>query len=49
MADDQLGHVDDIELMELALWLAQVPCGPLFKSHVSPDRELRAVVAEHMP
>lgn len=49
MADDQLRHVDDIELMELALWLAQVPCGPLFKSHVSPDRELRAVVAEHMP
>lgn len=49
MADDQLRHSDDIELMELALWLAQVPCGPLYKSHVSPDRELRAVVAEHMP
>ncbi|MFZ6005375.1 MAG: DUF6933 domain-containing protein [Actinomycetota bacterium] len=49
LADDQLRHVDDIELIELALWLAQVPCGPLFKSHVSPDRELRAVVAEHMP
>lgn len=49
MADDQLRHVDDVELMELALWLAQVPCGPLVKRHVSPDRELRAVVAEHMP
>ena len=49
LADHQLRHGDDIELMELARWLAQVPCGPLFKSHVSPDRELRVVAAQHLP
>jgi hypothetical protein len=49
MADQELLLSDDIELMELALWLAKTPCGPLYKSHVSPDRELRAVVAAHMP
>lgn len=49
MADNHLHHADDVELQELALWLARTPCGPLHKSHVSPDRELRAVVAEHMP
>ena len=49
MADSYLHRADDVELMELALWLAQTPCGPLYKSHVSPDRELRAVVADDMP
>lgn len=49
MADGYLRRGDDVELTELALWLAQTPCGPLYKSHVSPDRELRAVVADHMP
>ena len=49
MADGYLHRADDVELMELALWLAQTPCGPLYQSHVSPDRELRAVVADHMP
>ena len=49
MAEHYLRQADDVELPELALWLAQTPCGPLYKRHVSPDRELRAVVAEHMP
>lgn len=49
MADHYLHRADDVDLQELALWLAQTPCGPLYKSHISPDRELRAVVAEHMP
>ena len=49
MADDYLQRADDVELDELALWLAQTPCGPLYKRHVSPDRELRAVVDEHTP
>jgi hypothetical protein len=31
--------------VELSLRLADVPCGPLYRSHVSPDRELRAFVA----
>lgn len=49
MADTYLHQADDVELMELGLWLAQTPCGPIYKSHVSPDRELRAVVADYMP
>ena len=49
MADNYLRQADDVELQELALWLAQTPCGPLYTRQVSPDRELRAVAAEHMP
>jgi hypothetical protein len=41
------------EPIELALWLAQTPCSPLYKGHISPDRELLAAVAswtaEHPP
>jgi len=37
------------DLLELALWLAKTPCGPLYHRHVSPDRELAALVAEHTP
>jgi len=36
-------------LLELALRLAKTPCGPLYHRHVSPDRELAALVAEHTP
>jgi hypothetical protein len=32
------------DLVELSLWLAQVPCGPLYDRHVSPDRELAALL-----
>jgi hypothetical protein len=32
-------------LVSLSLWLAQVPCGPLDDRHVSPDRELAALLA----
>lgn len=49
MADHYLYTAHDVELQELAAWLAQTPCGPLYKTHVSPDAALRAVVAEHMP
>jgi hypothetical protein len=31
---------------ELSLRLSQIPCGPLLKSHGSPDRELAALLAE---
>jgi hypothetical protein len=34
------------DLVDIALELAQVPTSPLYKRHVSPDRELAAVVAE---
>jgi hypothetical protein len=35
--------VDD--LVALAVALSGTPCGPLYKRHVSPDRELDALVA----
>jgi hypothetical protein len=35
----------DDDLIGVALELSQVPTSPLYKSHVSPDRELAAVVA----
>lgn len=31
-------------LLELSLQLATIPCGPLYERHVSPDRELAALV-----
>jgi hypothetical protein len=34
------------DLLDLALRLAATPCGPLYKSHVSPDRELAARILE---
>ena len=30
------------DLVELSLRLAQTPCGPLYRSHISPDREIIA-------
>lgn len=39
--DDQ---VDDLH--GLAIRLARTPCSPLYGRHVSPDRELAALVAE---
>jgi len=32
------------DLQALALWLAETPCGPLSGKHVSPDRELAALL-----
>lgn len=34
------------DLIALSSALAQTPCGPLYGRHVSPDRELAALVAE---
>ena len=33
------------DLVTLALLLSETPCGPLYKRHVSPDRELDAAIA----
>ena len=33
-------------LLELSLRLSETPCGPLYKRHHSPDRELAALMAE---
>jgi hypothetical protein len=35
---------DDLD--ELSLRLAQVPCSPLYKRQVSPDRELAALLID---
>jgi hypothetical protein len=40
-------HAPTDDLVEQAMVLARTPCSPLYKRHVSPDRELRALVAEH--
>lgn len=39
--------VDDID--ELSLRLARVPCSPLYERHISPDRELVALLADARP
>jgi hypothetical protein len=36
-------------LLAITLWLARTPCGPLFKRHGSPDRELRALITDRLP
>ncbi|HLF60534.1 MAG TPA: hypothetical protein VI980_05110 [Acidimicrobiia bacterium] len=33
-----------VDLVSLALRLSETPCGPLYKRHGSPDRELQAAV-----
>jgi hypothetical protein len=38
------GSVTD--LVDLSVKLTRTPCGPLYNSHVSPDRELRALLAD---
>jgi hypothetical protein len=38
-------HQDEPDLLALALRLATTPCSPLYKRHISPDRELAALVA----
>lgn len=42
-------HIDpriQPDLLDLSLELARTPCGPLYKRHESPDRELAALLAE---
>jgi hypothetical protein len=44
LADNYRWRQDPVDLVDLSLWLSQVPCGPLFGGEVSPDRELSAVL-----
>jgi Domain of unknown function (DUF6933) len=39
-------HRELTDLLALSLLLSETPCGPLYKRHGSPDRELDAAVAE---
>jgi len=32
------------DLLGLSMWLSTVPCSPLYKRHISPDRELAALI-----
>lgn len=32
------------DLIGLSMWLSTVPCSPLYKRHISPDRELAALI-----
>jgi len=45
LAEVYRSHRDFDDLVALAVKLSRTPCGPLYKRHVSPDRELDAVVA----
>jgi len=49
LAATQRVEMNPADLVELSLQLAQTPCGPLYRSHVSPAREVTAYVAEHTP
>lgn len=37
-----------VDLVELSLWLARTPCGPLYGRHGSPDRELAAFIGPRL-
>jgi hypothetical protein len=37
----------ETDLITLALRLARTPCGPLYNGHISPDRELAALITQH--
>jgi len=46
VADSALHHAEHgtLDLIDLSLWLAQVPCSPLYGSHLSSDRALLAAL-----
>src|SRR4051812_24656958 len=41
-----LHRAEQPDLMRLSMRLATTPCGPLFRRHISPDRELAALLVE---
>lgn len=44
LADSYRDRRGPVDLVELTLWLANVPCSPLYGSAISPDRELAALL-----
>ncbi len=44
LADAHRHSQRELDLLDLSLRLSRVPCSPLYKSHVSPDRELAALL-----
>ena len=45
LADWHRTEIDD--LLELSLRLATTPLSPLYRRHISPDRELTALINQH--
>jgi hypothetical protein len=46
LADIHRQELSDLDLLDLSMELSTVPCGPLYRSHVSPDRELKALLKD---
>ncbi len=46
LAEHHRQQHDDVDLVDQSLWLASVPCSPLYKSHFSPDRALQALLGQ---
>jgi hypothetical protein len=47
LSEHEYRHRPTITLIDLSVRLASTPCGPLYSRHISPDRELRALVDQH--
>ena len=45
LADAHRQSETELDLVDLSLRLSRVPCSPLYKRHISPDRELAALLA----
>lgn len=46
LADAHRQEQTELDLVDLSMQLSTVPCGPLYRSHVSPDRELKALLRD---
>jgi hypothetical protein len=49
LAEAYRGDTPAPDLLALAIRLASTPCGPLYSKHVSPDRELDALLRSFAP
>ncbi|WP_203883500.1 DUF6933 domain-containing protein [Planotetraspora kaengkrachanensis] len=49
LAETYRGDTPPPDLLGLAMRLATTPCGPLYSKHVSPDRELQALLRSVAP
>jgi Domain of unknown function (DUF6933) len=47
LAEAYRAPANEPNLIDLAVRLAATPCGPLYRRHVSPDREVAALIAQH--
>jgi hypothetical protein len=49
LAASYRGDTPAPDLLALAMRLATTPCGPLYRKHISPDRELAALLRSFAP